>query len=84
VPLGDMSYANHNGLHISRALISENLGSATLTQGSGAIDVASSSNLGGAVQFKSIAPQEDLGGEAAATFGSDVRQRRHAPLFRAL
>ncbi|NDC57629.1 MAG: TonB-dependent receptor, partial [Alphaproteobacteria bacterium] len=78
VPLGDMSYANHNGLHISRALISENLGSATLTQGSGAIDVASSSNLGGAVQFKSIAPQEDLGGEAAATFGSDDTRRYFA------
>ena len=25
VPLGDMSYGNHNGLHISRATISENL-----------------------------------------------------------
>lgn len=75
VPLGDMSYANHNGLHISRASISENLGSATLTQGSGAIDVASSSNLGGALQFASLAPQETLGGVAAVTVGSDELRR---------
>ncbi|MFM7121174.1 MAG: TonB-dependent receptor plug domain-containing protein, partial [Gammaproteobacteria bacterium] len=25
VPLGDMSYGNHNGLHISRAIMTENL-----------------------------------------------------------
>lgn len=75
VPLGDMSYANHNGLHISRALISENLGRVSLTQGSGAIDVASSSNLAGALQFFSVEPGEELGGTAALTVGSDNTRR---------
>ena len=51
VPLGDMSYGNLNGLHISRAVISEDLGSITLSQGTGALETASTSNLGGTVQF---------------------------------
>lgn len=75
VPLGDMSYANHNGLHISRALISENLGRADLTQGSGAIDVASSSNLAGALQFRSRDPQTGMGGTLALTGGSETMYR---------
>jgi iron complex outermembrane receptor protein len=75
VPLGDMSYANHNGLHISRALISENLGSVSLTQGSGAIDVASSSNLAGALQFFSRSASEDFGVDTALTYGSDETLR---------
>jgi len=32
IPLGDMSYGNNNGVHISRALISENLGQIELAQ----------------------------------------------------
>jgi len=71
VPLGDMSYGNHNGLHISRALISENLGSVQLSQGSGALDVASTGQLGGALRYFSVAPQEKFGGVAALTAGSD-------------
>ena len=51
VPLGDMSYGNLNGLHISRAVISEDLGNITLSQGTGALETASTSNLGGAIQF---------------------------------
>ena len=45
VPLGDMSYSNFNGLHISRAISSENIGKATLNQGAGALSTPSSSNL---------------------------------------
>ena len=37
VPLGDMSYGNHNGLHISRAISSENIGLIRVSQGSGSL-----------------------------------------------
>lgn len=53
IPLGDMSYGNFNGLHISRALISENLGEAKLSQGAGLLSTNSTSNLGGTLQFVS-------------------------------
>ena len=56
VPLGDMSYGNHNGLHISRAIISENVGRVEVAQGAGALAAASSSNLGGTIEFFSRAP----------------------------
>ncbi len=80
VPLGDMSYGNHNGLHISRALISENLGSVTLAQGSGALDVASSSNLGGALKFRSIEAADDFGVFGAVTGGTSNTLRGFARL----
>ena len=37
VPLGDMSYGNYNGLHISRAIISENLAKVELAQGAASL-----------------------------------------------
>ena len=49
VPLGDMSYSNHNGLHISRAIISENVDRAQLAQGASDLDAASTSTLGGSL-----------------------------------
>ena len=70
VPLGDMSYGNLNGLHISRALIDENLGHASISQGTGGLDVASTSNLGGAVQFFSNDPSDKEGFQATQSFGS--------------
>lgn len=78
IPLGDMSYGNHNGLHISRALIAENLGFAEVSQGSGALDTASSSNLGGTVRFASRGPQADRGATLAQTVGSDDTLRTFA------
>ena len=75
VPLGDMSYGNHNGLHISRAISSENIGNAILSQGAGALETASSSNLGGTLQFYSIDPAHELGLNVALTGGSDSDQR---------
>ena len=71
VPLGDMSYGNHNGLHISRAVISENVARVDVAQGSGALGTASSSNLGGTVQFISRKPAENFGLDLAGTYGSD-------------
>ncbi|WP_269715020.1 TonB-dependent receptor [Caulobacter sp. NIBR2454] len=71
VPLGDMTYGNHNGLHISRAIAGENVGEVRVTQGAGALGVASANDLGGALEFKSRDPGAELGGLAVAGFGSD-------------
>lgn len=75
VPLGDMSYGNLNGLHISRAISSENVARAYLSQGTGALETASSSNLGGTLQFYSSAPLEKFGLQAALTTGSSRNRR---------
>ncbi|MBU6442667.1 MAG: TonB-dependent receptor [Alphaproteobacteria bacterium] len=71
VPLGDMSYGNDNGLHISRAISSENIGSVELAQGTGALGTASTSNLGGTLEFRSSAPLDDFGVQVASTYGSN-------------
>ena len=78
IPLGDMSYGNNNGLHISRAISSENIGRVTLSQGAGAVGTASTSNLGGTVQFFSSDPSDRMEGTGAQTFGSDSTYRTFA------
>ncbi|WP_288938752.1 TonB-dependent receptor [uncultured Sphingomonas sp.] len=80
VPLGDMSYGNVNGLHISRAIISENLASTTVAQGAGALGTASTSNLGGTIQFASRRPSDAIGLAASGTYGSDNTWRGFARL----
>jgi iron complex outermembrane receptor protein len=77
VPLGDMSYGNFNGLHISRAISAENVGRAFLSQGSGSLDTASSSNLGGTIQFYSRAPEDKFGLDWRETVGSDNEMRSY-------
>jgi iron complex outermembrane receptor protein len=71
VPLGDMSYGNYNGLHVSRAIISENLGTVSVSQGAGNLATASTSNLGGTLTFTSRDPSKDLGIAASGTYGSN-------------
>lgn len=75
VPLGDMSYGNVNGLHISRAIISENVARTEVAQGAGALGTASTSNLGGTIQFFSAKPKDAFGLEVAGTYGSDNTYR---------
>jgi iron complex outermembrane recepter protein len=75
VPLGDMTYGNHNGLHISRAIPTEMVGSVSLSQGTGSLATASTSNLGGAVQFFSAEPTDELRVDAAQSFGTDQARR---------
>ncbi len=70
IPLGDMSYGNWNGLHISRAIIDENVGRIVLSQGTGALETASTSNLGGTIQFYSIDPSDKRSFGIAQGFGS--------------
>jgi iron complex outermembrane receptor protein len=77
VPLGDMTYGNHNGLHISRAIPTELVGRVTLSQGTGALDTASASNLGGTIEFFSADPEGERGVDAAQTFGSDSARRTY-------
>ncbi|SEO65150.1 iron complex outermembrane recepter protein [Duganella sp. CF517] len=75
IPLGDMSYRNHNGLHISRAISSENVGNVTVSQGTGALGTASTSNLGGTVGFTTRGPADVAGATLAQTLGSDSTSR---------
>lgn len=70
IPLGDMSYGNTNGLHISRAIISDNIGTVRVSQGAGAIGTASTSNLGGTIEFESRDPGQELGIAGNLTYGS--------------
>jgi iron complex outermembrane receptor protein len=75
LPLGDMSYGNHNGLHISRAIISDNIAVTRVSQGAGALATASTSNLGGTLEFTSREPARDLGLSANGTFGASSTWR---------
>lgn len=75
LPLGDMSYGNHNGLHISRAIINENVGRITVAQGSGALGTASTSNLGGTLAFATLEPKDDMGAMVSGTYGSESTTR---------
>ena len=69
VPLGDMFYNNHNGLHVSRAIAAENIARVDVSQGAGGLGIASTSNLGGNLEFVSRMPSDVFGGEADATYG---------------
>ncbi|MDY1548964.1 TonB-dependent receptor [Luteibacter sahnii] len=78
LPLGDNAYGNYNGLNISRALIAENMATVELAEGIGALGTASTSNLGGAIQYFSSDPAKTFGGKVAQTIGSDHNRRTYA------
>lgn len=80
VPLGDMSYGNTNGLHISRAIIADNIGQTRVSQGAGALGTASTSNLGGTLEFFSRAPQDELGIAGNITYGDSNTIRAYGTL----
>lgn len=80
IPLGDMTYGNHNGLHISRAISSENIGSVRVSQGAGSIGTQSTNNLGGTIETFSMDPADSLGAQANLTYGSDETWRGFARL----
>ena len=75
MPLGDGAYNNYNGLTISRALISENLGRADLATGIAGLGIASTSNLGGALIYTSSDPHKDFGVSVNGTVGSEDSAR---------
>jgi hypothetical protein len=70
VPLGDQQYGNYNGLSPSRALTSENVKSVVLSSGAGSLGVASTSNLGGAIETFSSDPTQNFGVDVRQTGGS--------------
>jgi hypothetical protein len=70
VPLGDQQYGNYNGLSPSRALSSENISRVELASGAGALGVASTSNLGGAIQTFSSDPFQIMAADVRETGGS--------------
>ena len=70
VPLGDQQYGNYNGLSPSRALTSENVSKVVLSSGAGALGVASTSNLGGAIETYSSDPKRTFGATAEQVLGS--------------
>lgn len=80
IPLGDMSYGNHNGLHISRVVSPENIASVRVAQGGGAVGTQSTSSLGGTVESFSIDPQDRMGAQVNGTYGSDSTARAFARL----
>jgi iron complex outermembrane receptor protein len=71
IPLGDMSYGNHNGLHITRAISSENIGSVRVSQGAGSLGTQATGNLGSTVETFSMDPAEAFGAQGNLTYGSD-------------
>ena len=70
VPLGDQQYGNYNGLSVSRAISSENVSNVVLSSGAGSLGVASTSNLGGAIETFSREPSATRGIDIRQTFGS--------------
>ena len=78
VPLGDGSYGNNNGLHVSRAVISENVGSVRVSQGSGSIGTQATNNLGGTIETFSADPLGRFGVQVNGTYGSDETIRGYA------
>ncbi len=77
LPLGNNAYGAFNGLNISRALIAENFGGAELAVGIGNVGTASTSNLGGSVQYFSDDPSTASGGRLSQSFGSDRNRRSY-------
>ncbi|MDR3447449.1 TonB-dependent receptor [Dyella sp.] len=80
LPLGDNAYGNYNGLNISRAMLSENFGGVELSSGIGSLGTASTSNLGGTVQYYTDDPSTTFGGRVSQTFGSDQNRRTYLRL----
>jgi len=78
IPLGDMSYGNWNGLHISRAISDENIGRIVLSQGTGSLETASTSNLGGTIQFYSGDPSDKRSYTVNQALGSFSTYRTYA------
>lgn len=75
VPLGDGSYGNHNGLHISRAIIADNVGSVRVSQGAGSLGTQATNNLGGTIETFSSDPLGEAALQTNLTYGSDETLR---------
>lgn len=70
IPLGDQGYQKYNGLDINSAITQDNIGAMSVSKGGGAVDVPSTTNLGGAITFNSLDPKHKMGGTISQMFGS--------------
>ncbi|WP_242010916.1 TonB-dependent receptor [Acetobacter musti] len=77
VPLNDQTYATTNGLNIANAWISDDIGRVSVSQGAGAVDVASNTNLGGTMQFFTSDPKDKAGATVSQGFGSYAMKRTY-------
>jgi iron complex outermembrane recepter protein len=71
IPLGDGSYGNTNGLHVSRAISSENIGQTQVSQGAGSLGTQATNNLGGTIEFFSRDPSDTPLATLNGTYGSE-------------
>ena len=71
MPLGNQFWSNSNGLSPSAAISSENIARMEVSASAGSEGAASTSNLGGTVQFVSRNPSHKAGGTVRQTFGSN-------------
>ncbi|GAN64408.1 TonB-dependent receptor [Acetobacter indonesiensis NRIC 0313] len=70
IPMGTQGFANYNGVSITQAMIQDDIGGMTMSQGAGALDSFSAQNLGGAMTYVSSDPKDKAGGKISQTFGS--------------
>lgn len=80
IPLNDQTYANLNGLNINNAIISDDIGRASLSVGSGALGVPSNSNLGGSMEMSVRDPSDLAGAKVSQGFGSYGMERTYVRL----
>jgi iron complex outermembrane recepter protein len=70
IPLNDQTYAALNGVNINNAAISDDIERVNVSQGAGAVDIPSNTNLGGTMQFFTGDPKNTFGGKISQGFGS--------------
>ncbi|GAL98941.1 hypothetical protein AA0312_1086 [Acetobacter tropicalis NRIC 0312] len=70
IPLGTQGFLNTNGVSITQAMIQDDIGGMSMSQGAGALDSFSAQNLGGAMTYTSSDPKDKAGGKVSQTFGS--------------
>ncbi|WP_052349103.1 TonB-dependent receptor [Parasaccharibacter apium] len=78
IPLNDQTYQSVNGLSLASAIIPDDIGSMTMSQGGGGVDVPSTNTLGGTIRFTSSDPSDRLGGKVSQAFGSYGSYRTYA------
>ncbi|MBO1359003.1 TonB-dependent receptor plug domain-containing protein [Acetobacter sacchari] len=77
VPLNDQTYTNINGLNVNNAVISDDIDHSSISQGAGAVDLPSNTNLGGTMQFFITPPKDKFGGKVLQGFGSYGMKRTY-------
>ena len=72
IPLGNPGYGAIGGINLTNAVSPQNIEQVNVSQSAGAVDVASSDNLGGVVQAYSVDAHDKYGGVVSQGFGSNA------------